>query len=480
MGPMKRSKADRRQGSIPPLVGVGVAVVMLALATMAPQMRGPVSGRAEGAAPPRSKAAKQKQQQRQEGRAKSRPESAPKLKRSKKPPSGSGSGSNPPPTSTVGTAGTVTPAVVSTPWVVLGYNELGMHCMNQDFSELCILPPFNTLRAQVIKRGGSPEIIKEHATVSYSIPGNTLSSNKTNFWAYAQALFGVALPPDVGLTGHRLTGTMSRTGRNDWEVTGIPITPIMDDGTLNPYALARINVKDEAGRNMATTQAVVPVSWEISCNLCHTGNPDARPPISPDSDILMAHDRLHGTNLVNQKPVLCAGCHADPALGTPGTPGIPSLSAAMHGAHAGRFTPPVLQAVGGNNCYACHPGAQTQCQRDIHYAKGLRCGDCHGTLTAMGNRNRTPWVDEPKCASCHNVPGHQYEEPGKLFKESRGHNGVTCAACHGAPHAITPTVTAADNVQAMTIQGHAGTIDNCVVCHKRRPEDRFNHTRDDD
>ena len=41
---------------------------------------------------------------------------------------------------------------VTTPMVVLGYNELGMHCMNQDFSELMILPPYNTLHAQVIDR----------------------------------------------------------------------------------------------------------------------------------------------------------------------------------------------------------------------------------------------------------------------------------------------------------------------------------------
>jgi len=39
--------------------------------------------------------------------------------------------------------------------VVLGYNELGMHCMNEDFSEICILPPFNTLRAVVINRAES-------------------------------------------------------------------------------------------------------------------------------------------------------------------------------------------------------------------------------------------------------------------------------------------------------------------------------------
>jgi hypothetical protein len=51
-----------------------------------------------------------------------------------------------------------------------------------------------------------------------------------------------------------------------------------------------------------------------------------------------------------------------------------------------------------------------------------------------------------------------------------------CAACHGPPHAITPTVTPSDNLQAITLQGYAGTIDNCVVCHKQRPDDSFNHT----
>lgn len=452
-----RSKADRRPGRIPPVLGVAIAAAMLVLATMGPQWRGPAGGSAEGAAP-RTRPRKQPPRQ-------PRPRPVPKQDRPGKPGR---------PGTGTGTGGG--PAVVSTPWVVLGYNELGMHCMNQDFSEICILPPYNNLRAQVLKRGSSPEIIKEHATVSYSIPGNTYSAGKTNFWSYAQALFGVSLAPNVGLTGNRLTGTMSPTSSNDWEATGIPITPIMDDGTLNPYALSRINVKDEAGRQVATTQAVVPVSWEISCNLCHD-----RPGFpTPAADMLEAHDRLHGTNLQNQKPVLCAGCHADPALGTAGTPGVSSMSSAMHTAHATRFTQDVLDRVGGINCYACHPGIQTQCQRDIHYSKGIHCGDCHGTMTAVGDPNRTPWVSEPKCANCHNVRGHQYEEPNKLFKESRGHNGVMCAACHGAPHAITPTVTANDNVQAITLQGHAGTIDTCTVCHTKRPDDRFNHTLSDD
>lgn len=79
-------------------------------------------------------------------------------------------------------------------YVVLGYNDLGMHCMNQDFSQLCILPPYNNLHAQVIERGREePRIIgsaSSGVTVRYTIPGNTTSANKTNFWNHARALLG--------------------------------------------------------------------------------------------------------------------------------------------------------------------------------------------------------------------------------------------------------------------------------------------------
>jgi len=191
--------------------------------------------------------------------------------------------------------------VVSTPWVVLGFNDLGMHCMNQDDSEICILPPFDNLHGQVIARGDDPQIITSGATVSYVIPGNTTSVGKTNFWTYALAFFGVNLPPDVDLNGNRLSGTKTPMGNGDWSATGIPLTPIMDNGMENSYAISRINVSS-GNRVMATTQAVIPVSWEITCNLCHN-----RPGFaSVATDTLEAHDRLHGTNLQNQKPVLCA------------------------------------------------------------------------------------------------------------------------------------------------------------------------------
>ena len=199
-------------------------------------------------------------------------------------------------------------------YVVLAYNDLGMHCMNPDFSEMCILPPFNNLRAQVIKRDSSPDIVTGDVTVSYSIPGNTVSSTKTDFWDFAPQLFGVALPDDIGLTGNGLTGKMARPVSNGhWEASGIPITPLDDNFENNPFQLSNVRVTDEKGRTLAETSAVVPVSWEISCNYCHD-----TPGISVATDILRKHDELHHTTLESQKPVLCAGCHADPALGTTG------------------------------------------------------------------------------------------------------------------------------------------------------------------
>lgn len=355
------------------------------------------------------------------------------------------------------------------PLVVLGYNELGMHCMNEDFSEIAILPPFNTLRAQVIKRGDNPDIVTEEAVVTYTIPTNTRSWDKTNFWSYEDALFGVSLPPDIGLTGHGLSGTMSETPEGHWEVTGIPITPVADSGRPDPYPLAVITASKDGMTGVAHT--VVPVSTEISCNLCHSG-----PGITTATDILRDHDKLHGTTLELQKPVLCASCHADNALGTPGVPGVPNLSSAMHGAHASRMNMVNLD----NSCYACHPGVRTQCQRDIHLANNIQCIDCHGGMEAVADPDRQPWIDEPRCGDCHNKPGFQFEQPGKLFKNSIGHGGVHCTACHGAPHAITPTVTPVDNQQAIALQAHAGVIDTCSVCHTVQPDKPFFHSVEDD
>lgn len=362
-------------------------------------------------------------------------------------------------------------------YLILANNDLGMHCMMRDFSHFMILPPFNTVQAVVIKRGGGPDVIDISEggdfTVEFSVPGNTHSSTKSNFWEYDEALLGVDLAPDTGLTGNGLSGTLTPE-QHKWQVTGIPITPQDDAGRVNPYQLATLSVYKEGTGLVAQTQTVIPVSWELSCNACH-GDPN--PGTNVEVDVLRDHDRLHGTTLEANQPVFCAACHADPALGAPGQAGVSTFSSAMHSAHADRLSD--LPASFDNQCYACHPGRRAQCQRDVHSANGLDCVSCHGEMSDVGSPDRTPWVDEPRCADCHSRPGFEFEQPGKLFRESLGHGGVSCFACHGSPHAITPATTPADNLQAILHQGFAGVISDCTVCHTRTPDEPFFHSLED-
>ena len=152
------------------------------------------------------------------------------------------------------------------------------------------------------------------------------------------------------------------------------------------------------------------------------------------------------------------------------------------------------------NCFLCHPGKITQCFRGAMYTAGQQCDDCHGDLLAVGGEYllpsghpREPWADEPKCGSCHTGVGSDpvrklnydpndpaaaplpaktqrfVENSNTLYRESLdGHAGIGCESCHGSPHAIWPNRNdnANDNVTAIQLQGHKGTITECTTCHK--------------
>jgi hypothetical protein len=62
-------------------------------------------------------------------------------------------------------------------YTVLAWNDLGMHCLNPGYDKGVVLPPYNTLWAQVIKRGDPPQIVTSGITVSYAIEGNTYSTS---------------------------------------------------------------------------------------------------------------------------------------------------------------------------------------------------------------------------------------------------------------------------------------------------------------
>jgi hypothetical protein len=60
-------------------------------------------------------------------------------------------------------------------YVLLGWNDLGMHCYNRDFTDLAVLPPYNTLWTQVILRGDPPQIVTQNIRVEFRFPNNTYS-----------------------------------------------------------------------------------------------------------------------------------------------------------------------------------------------------------------------------------------------------------------------------------------------------------------
>ena len=66
-------------------------------------------------------------------------------------------------------------------YVVVAWNDLGMHCANKICANLCILPPYNNQRAQIVLQGdavNSPQVLSTGYHVNYSIPGQYLFRRK--------------------------------------------------------------------------------------------------------------------------------------------------------------------------------------------------------------------------------------------------------------------------------------------------------------
>lgn len=341
-------------------------------------------------------------------------------------------------------------------YVVFAWNDLGMHCLNPSYDKLVILPPYNNLKVQVVKRGKVPQVVTTGLTVSYSIDNNSYSIGKGNygqFWTNAKSLFGVALAPNIGLNGNGLNGRM-KADANSFFAIGIPVVPIYDNGVKDPYQQATITVKDATGKIVATTKATIPTSDEINCAKCHGAN--------AFDDILTKHDLAHKTKLMSSKPVLCASCHGSPALGstTAGSSGK-YLSQAIHGYHATKSA----------SCYDCHPGATTKCSRSArHTAADGNCITCHGNMANVASTikaGRIPWTNEPTCVSCHKgVSG--VDTGTALYRNSHGHGNLYCSACHGSPHAMVPSLNAKDNYQELQYQGATRpvkSIGSCGICH---------------
>ncbi len=327
---------------------------------------------------------------------------------------------------------------------LLAWNNLGMHCMDSDYSVFSILPPYNTIEAQLIV-GGSLVTTGSGYTITYQAIAdpagsiNTTSVGKTNFFTFTSSLYG-SVASNTGLLGWKMPGASNTPQSmlfeannspasgvsapvNWFRAEGIPLTPYDDTLAKNPYPLMHLVARDSSNAIIASTDIVLPVSDEMDCRACHasTSGPAARPTAGWANDpnaerdyrlnILRLHDErefaLHATayaaalsakgydasglyaNVVTDlKPVLCAACHASEALQGSGLAGIPPLTAAIHSYHATVMDPVLnltLDSVANRAaCYRCHPGSTTKCLRG-----------------AMGSAVASDGTMAMQCQNCH-------------------------------------------------------------------------------
>jgi hypothetical protein len=328
---------------------------------------------------------------------------------------------------------------------LLGANDLGMHCMDKEYSVFSILPPFNVVGVQVVKSAvGSSPILLDSSTVDVTYEpvadgagsyNSTSLAGKTQFWTYVEGLFHVKLPPGQGLTGLYMPADAPTPGpqplsydppSRSFRAFGIPITPIDDAQHVNAFPLMRFAARDSQSHALlAWLDVVVPVASETDCGSCHaTGQIGAQNPSVPwsnDADlevqakrnVLILHDHRQGTHLMNSQPVLCASCHVSPPLQIGD-----SVAATLGGT-----------GVGTGSTHGAPPHSPMRPVRRVEAARFMSVvmHDYHGRLhDSSGNPvfppNGTP---EQTCYTCH---------PGAITQCLRGAmktGGMECFSCHG-------------------------------------------------
>lgn len=403
-------------------------------------------------------------------------------------------------------------------YVVVGWNDLGMHCMDSDYSVFSILPPFNDLKAQLIDPSGRLVTALNGRELEYTAVAdpsgsiNKSSIGKTNYWKHVTALYGATLAPDQGLAGHDMPGAANTpqslafdAANGLFAADGIPVTPFDDDGHHRTYPLLQVTARDAAGNPLASATPVIPVSDEMDCRLCHgSGSADAAKPAAgwgfernAERDyrlnILKLHDEQQLANpayasalqtagysaagLYDQakrlkSPILCAACHASNALPGTGQAGITPLTEAVHTGHATVADPetglPLDASANRASCYRCHPGSETRCLRGAMGGAvapdgelSMQCQSCHGSMSAVGQSGRVGWLDQPSCQNCHS--GTATSNNGQIRYESVFEPNGSRRVAVDATFATNADVPATGFDLYRFSFGHGGLA--CEACH---------------
>lgn len=355
-------------------------------------------------------------------------------------------------------------------YVLLAWSELGMHCMDgKDYSVFSVLPPYNTIYAKLLSKGGQPVPVTSGVTITYTAMADSTGSinttsygtstipQKTNFWSYVRLLFLAQPLPDTGLHNFPVQSLTPSPMTYDstkglWKAEGVPTVPYDDSLASKPYPMVQLVAKNSSGQTIATTTVVLAVSDEMNCKDCHAPNTNsaAMPAggwITQYSasqnvklNILKKHDDDHpisatvlaavqakGYNYQSSlyqtalnggalnNPILCASCHESNALNAAGMDTglkdssgnllVPQLTTSMHSLHSSVTLP--------------------------------------GSTTTLDN------ATDPSgsCYQCH---------PGVTTKCQRGAmNAVACYNCHG-------------NLSRVGMASRTGWMDEptCQMCHQ--------------
>ncbi len=422
--------------------------------------------------------------------------------------SGCGSGGS----SVPGSADAAKAATGQTGYVLMVNNDLGIHCTCPDSSLVSILPPANTLRAQVLynRPGEDPKIITDpnQITVEYSVPFAdqlmqdpqylTYIDNANKIYPTQEGWAKVSRSNPSGITGTPLkTGKFTaKPEHNMWVAELIPVFPPKQpaggEGTFKDafgdtrqaFPRVTVTVRDaKTGAILAqNTNVTTPVAF-ANCCTCHReiykdkfGSYPANPLDSFRETMLKPHDAQHGTDLLKLTqagiPVRCSRCHVDPAVGgkTPGYPvsiypqakglklPVPNnvtLSLALHQFHNSQseFHTRFAKLGFKESCEACHPGKETVgCLRGVHV-------------------NTTPkGVNlDFKCSDCHGDLNTRFSS-GQLADPWSYRTLPRCDKCHSnTGEWTTQQITSYNKVQFggafLNSRGHKGQKLLCTSCH---------------